>query len=228
MTIDPFGLENGQAEATAAGESLVLMPERAVWWPRMETLLVADPHFGKAAAFRAAGVPVPRGTTQETLHRLEQAVARSSARRIVFLGDFLHAREGRSPETIRVWHEWRTTRPSIEMLLVRGNHDRRAGDPPSELDIRCVDGPVADAPFVFSHHPIESNDGYVLSGHIHPGARLRGQGRQTLWLPCFWLGARTAVLPAFGEFTGLADVDVAAGDVVWVVADDRVVRVSQA
>ena len=83
-----------------AGEHLHLLAERAVYWERTSTLLVADPHFGKAAAFRAGGVPVPRGTTTENLRRLDRAIARTNARRVIFLGDFLHAREGRAPETL--------------------------------------------------------------------------------------------------------------------------------
>src|SRR5690349_17592680 len=95
------------AVADVAGERLELLPERAVYWGRVKTLLVADPHFGKAAAFRAAGVLVPRGTTTETLSRLDAALARTGASRILFLGDFLHAKEGRSPETLRTINEWR-------------------------------------------------------------------------------------------------------------------------
>ena len=85
------------AAADIAGERVSLLPERAAYWERTRTLLVADPHFGKAAAFRAAGVPVPRGTTTGSLTRLDAALARTGAARIVFLGDFLHAREGREP-----------------------------------------------------------------------------------------------------------------------------------
>ena len=103
------------ATAIVAGEELQLLPERAVYWTRERTLLVADPHFGKAAAFRAGGVPVPRGTTTENLRRLDDALRRTNARRIVFLGDFLHAREGRAPETLRVLNEWRATRVGVEM-----------------------------------------------------------------------------------------------------------------
>jgi uncharacterized protein len=226
MNAQSGDVSNDDAELDVAGESLVLMCERTVYWPRKKMLLVADPHFGKAAAFRAVGVRVPRGTTEENLRRLETALARSGAQQIVFLGDFLHAPEGRSPETLDTWRAWRTTQPNLEMTLVRGNHDRRAGDPPADFDIRCVNGPIPEPPFVFSHHPMESESGYVLSGHIHPGARLRGGGRQSLWLPCFWFGPQMAVLPAFGEFTGLADVDVLDGDRVWVVADGAVIRVN--
>ena len=46
--------------ATLAGEAVELLPERALHWIRERTLFVADVHLGKAAAFRAGGVPVPR------------------------------------------------------------------------------------------------------------------------------------------------------------------------
>ena len=42
-----------------SGEQLDLLPEKAIWWPRRRTLLVADVHCGKDATFRAMGVPVP-------------------------------------------------------------------------------------------------------------------------------------------------------------------------
>jgi DNA ligase-associated metallophosphoesterase len=211
------------ALASVAGEQLRLLGERAVLWERTRTLFVADPHFGKAAAFRAAGVLVPRGTTGESLNRLDATLERTGAERIVFLGDFLHAREGRAPETLRAINDWRARWARVAMLLVRGNHDKRAGDPPRELDMRCENAPVIEPPFVFAHHPVRSDDGYVLSGHVHPGARLSGPGREHSRLPCFWFGGEIAVLPAFGEFTGLADIDASPGDRVWVVADGEVI-----
>ena len=208
-----------------AGERLLLLAERAAFWERTRTLLVADPHFGKAAAFRAAGVPVPRGTTTGSLERLDAALAHTNARRIVLLGDFLHAREGREAETTRVVREWRSGHASIDMLLVRGNHDARAGDPGPEFDIACVDGPIVDGPFVFTHKPAVSDAGYVICGHVHPGARLTGPGRESAWLPCFWFGSRKAVLPAFGEFTGLGDIIAEPGDRVYVIADHVVLNI---
>ena len=211
-----------------AGERLVLLAERVAFWERRGTLFVADPHFGKAATFRAAGIPVPRGTTTGSLVRLDSALDRTRASRIVFLGDFLHAREGREAETTRVVAEWRRRNSSVEMLLVRGNHDARAGDPGPEIDIPCVDGPVVELPFVFTHKPAISDAGYVICGHVHPSARLTGPGRERARVPCFWFGERTAILPAFGEFTGLGDIEAQPNDHVWVVVDQSVVRVSAA
>jgi uncharacterized protein len=212
------------ASVTVAGETLELCAERAAYWPRRGTLLVADPHFGKAASFRALGVRVPRGTTGDALARLDALVARLAPKRIEFLGDFLHAREGRNEETFRAIAEWRARHGQIAMRLVRGNHDKRAGDPPSGVGIECVDGPVLEPPFALAHHPTRVAGAYVLAGHVHPCAVLVGRGRQRERLPCFWLGEHTGVLPAFGDFTGCAEVTPAEGDDVWVVADNEVVR----
>lgn len=207
------------------GEDLLLMPEGAAYWKRAGTLLIADPHFGKAATFRALGVPVPRGTTTGTLGRLDAVIARSAATSMVFLGDFLHAAEGRAPETLRVLVDWRRRHSSVAMTLVRGNHDARAGDPPRDLDIECLTAPAERSPFVLDHHPRSSGAGYVLCGHIHPTVHLTGRGRQRIRVPCFWFGPRVGVLPAFGEFTGGAAAQVQSGDRVYALADDTVIAV---
>lgn len=219
-------MSSGDARVTLAGEPLRLLPERVAYIERTQTLLVADAHVGKAAAFRSAGVLVPRGTTSGTLARLDAAIGRMHPRRVVFLGDLLHAREGRAPETLRVLAEWRAQHPGIRMQLVRGNHDARAGDPPDSVGIECADAPVVESPFVLAHHPMQSSDGYVLCGHLHPGVRLAGPAREHSRLPCFWFREGVGVLPAFGEFTGLADVEASAGDRVWVAAGDSVIDVS--
>lgn len=212
---------------TVRGEELVLLAERALYWPARATLLVADPHFGKAATFRAAAIPVPAGTTGGTLGRLDAVVARTGAKRIVFLGDFLHARAGRAPATLAALAEWRAGRPSLRVTLVRGNHDRHAGDPPRELEIECVDAPALEGPFALVHHPAPAREGYALAGHLHPAATLVGRGRQSERLPCFWFARDFAVLPAFGEFTGLAAIDPRPDDAVFVVADETVVDVTR-
>lgn len=211
---------------TLADEEVILLPERALLWPRTSTLLVADAHFGKAATFRAGGIFVPRGTTSSALERLDSLLDQTAASRIVFLGDLLHAKEGRAPETLRAVGEWRAAHASVEMILVRGNHDRSAGDPPDSLGVACVDAPLLEAPFAFAHYPRPVEGAHVVAGHLHPGVRLSGPGRQHERLPCFWLGERVTVVPAFGDFTGLADVDPADGDRVFAIAERSVVELA--
>ena len=213
------------AQVTIAGEKLELCPERAVYWQRKKILLVADLHFGKAASFRALGVYVPKGTTGSALARLDALIARVSPERIVFLGDFLHAREGRNAETFDALATWRLTHSIIEMQLVRGNHDRRAGDPPPDIGLSIVDGPLQESPFAFAHHPVSVTGDYVLAGHVHPCAVLTGPASQRERLPCFWFGREVGVLPAFGAFTGSAEIDASDQDQVWVVVDDPIMQV---
>jgi len=183
-----------------AGELLHLLPERALWWPAAGMLFVADLHLGKAATYRALGQPVPGGTTQENLARLDALIARWSPRRIVFLGDFLHAAQART--VLAGVQAWREGHAGIAMTLVRGNHDSRAGDPPEALGIEVVDEPHLMGPFACCHHPQPHATHFVLAGHLHPVCRLYGPGRDRVRLPCFVSETGQAVLPAFGEFTG--------------------------
>ena len=208
-----------------AGEELRLLPERAAFWTRTRTLFVADFHLGKAASFRNAGIPMPTGTTTENVDRLERCIARHGATRLVFLGDFLHSAEGRAERTLARFTEWRAARKDLDIVLVRGNHDDRAGDPPADWGMRCVDPGEGMAPFALVHEPKPVRGGYALAGHIHPAVRLTGGAGESLRLPCFWFGPRVGVLPSFGAFTGSAVVRPKAGDRVFVVAEDEVLPV---
>ena len=71
--------------------SLTMLPQRGVWQASTRTLWVADLHLGKAATFRALGQPAPSGTTDENLRRLGALADDWRARRLIVLGDFLHA-----------------------------------------------------------------------------------------------------------------------------------------
>ena len=224
------------------GEMLWLLPERAVYWPRGGALIVADPHFGKAAAFRAGGIPVPGGTTAEMLRRLSAALDATAATRLLVLGDLLHARAGRAPHTLEQFAAWRATRPALTITLIRGNHDTRAGDPPADWGVACLDAPVVEPPFVWLHEPkasdelrVTSDDSelvtrnsslvtplYPLAGHLHPAVALGGNGR-AMTLPCFYFGRDYALLPAFGEFTGTAVIRPRVGESVFVLAGDEIV-----
>ena len=118
---------------------------------------------------------------------------------------------------------WRQTHAAVSCTLVRGNHDSRAGDPPADLSISVVDEPYLIGPFAACHHPQSHATHAVLAGHTHPVVQLQGPARDRLRLPCFVVEERSAVLPAFGEFTGGHPVAVqpgvqlyaAGGGTVW-------------
>jgi DNA ligase-associated metallophosphoesterase len=201
------------------GQPLTLLPEKAAFLPASRTLLVADAHIGKAVTFRALGVPVPRGTTSETLAVLSALVATWRARRIVFLGDFLHSARAHAASTLGAVARWRRAHASLALVLVRGNHDDRAGDPPAHLGIEVVDEPYPLDGFALCHHPRPQSRSYVLAGHLHPCIGIGGRGFDHLRLPCFWLGDDVGVLPAFGAFTGMHPIRPGPTDRVFAVAD---------
>ena len=179
-----------------------LRPDKSVWWPDARTLFVADAHVGKATVFRARGLPVPDGVTHETLDALTQAVVACGAQRLVLLGDFLHAREAQQPAVANALQDWRRRHPLLSVTLVRGNHDRHAGDPPPGLGFDSADEPLELGELTACHHPQQIAGTTVLAGHWHPVARLAGRGRDALRLPAFWHSPGLLVLPSYGAFTG--------------------------
>jgi len=215
-------------EVEAGGRTLMLLAEKAVWWPAQQTLLIADVHIGKAVSFRALGVPVPRGTTSETLAALSALIERWPARRVIFLGDFLHSAQAHAPATLGALARWRARHADLALTLVRGNHDDRAGDPPAKLGIEVVDEPLRIEGLALCHHPRAQPGAYTLAGHLHPCVSLGGRAHDRLRLPCFHFGAEVGVLPAFGSFTGMHPVRRLPGDRLFVVADGGVAALPEA
>jgi DNA ligase-associated metallophosphoesterase len=211
--------------ATLQGESVLLMPERAMLIERTSTLLVADVHLGKDTSFRVAGIPIPGDATADSLTRLGSALERSQARRLVFLGDLVHARTSLDAVTIATIQRWREKHEGIEMLLVPGNHDARSGALPRELRIETTADELIEAPFVFKHHPEPSPYGYALAGHIHPAIRLSGRGRQKERVACFLFRREYGLMPAFGTFTGGFDVTPELDDQIFAVTPEQIIEV---
>jgi DNA ligase-associated metallophosphoesterase len=209
-------------EVRVAGERLRLLPQRAALLCDAGLLLVADLHLGKAQSFRRLGVPVPEGTTAAALARLDDCLAATGARGIVFLGDLIHSARARSAASWDAVARWRERHAALTLTLVRGNHDRHAGDPPAAWGVACVEAPWHPTPgraLALAHHPDPVTGAYVLAGHLHPGAWIDGRAHDRLRLPCFHFGATVGVLPAFGPFTGGHALKRAPGDRVFVVHD---------
>ncbi|RZL04346.1 MAG: ligase-associated DNA damage response endonuclease PdeM [Rubrivivax sp.] len=185
---------------------LALMPERAAFEPDTRTLFVADVHLGKAAVFRARGLPVPHGTSARSLARLSQALNRSQARQLVVLGDFLHARESHAPATLAALSAWRERHPGLSCVVIEGNHDVHAGQVHASFGIQTSTQAHVQGALRGVHQPPDDPaqappGALTLAGHVHPVVGLRGR-TDRLRLPIFWLHGPVLTLPAFGEFTG--------------------------
>ena len=207
----------GSVPLTLAGQALHLLPQRALWWPAQQRLLVADVHLGKDQVFRQRGVPVPDGSVQRDLQRLKALLQNYPAASLTVLGDLVHAKPQASDGWVNTLQAWLDEIGRDRIQVILGNHDRHmAGlldawqiSHHQQLDL---------AGLQLRHAPDEiSSSG--IAGHLHPGIRLRAAG-QSLRLPVFWLRDERLVLPAFGRFTGLMDVRREASDRLFAVQDD--------
>lgn len=211
-----------QFDIEIQGETITLLADRALFWQRESMLLVADTHWGKADTFRAASIAVPGNLIADDLARLDRLIDHTGAKRLCVLGDLLHAKRGRDPALLAEAERWRNQHADLDVVLVRGNHDHGAGDPPDNWHMTCVDAPYFLAPFALVHTPEPTPGYYSLGGHIHPAVLLTGSGRQQLSLPCFWFGAQVGVLPAFGSFTGNALIYPEPTDRVYALAEESI------
>jgi DNA ligase-associated metallophosphoesterase len=212
-------------QVALGGEPFTLLAEHALIWPARRWLIVADVHFGKAATFRAHGVPVPHGTTRGTLTRLTALIERWQPQALVVLGDLFHAAEAHAPGTVATLLDWRARYGALDIVLVEGNHDRRAGAPPAALGVRVESEPWTVGAIALGHHPRFVPGAHALAGHLHPAVRISGRADDSLRLPCFWLRDGLTVLPAFGSFTGAARFAREPGDRVVAIGDGRLYEV---
>lgn len=210
----------------SAHPSLQLLPEGAVFLTSSATLVVADLHLGKAAAFRARGLPVPEGDNALDIGRLLELADKHRAARLVIAGDLFHAPAGITPEleaALRDFHE----ALKIPVTLVVGNHDVKLKRLPDHL--HPLPGLDLEENLRVIHDPADATGDHLhLCGHLHPVVKIRDGKRTSLRLPCFLLRRNTLVLPSFGSFTGGAIIHPAPGDRIFVALRDKVVELPEA
>jgi DNA ligase-associated metallophosphoesterase len=198
----------------------------ALWWERRRMLVVADLHLEKGAAFARRGALLPPYDTPSTLSRLEALVGRHRPRIVVSLGDGFHDRRGAEAldgqAAQRIW----ALTSAVRWLWVAGNHDPA---PPEGLGGEAAAMVEFDG-VAFGHVPGSLAD-FEVAGHLHPKARLAGEGR-AVTRPCFVADAGRLILPAFGAYAGGLDVLdpaisglFAGGFDAFLLGDKRVFRV---
>lgn len=186
----------GGHRLSLCGQTLGLLPQRALYWQEEQTLIVADVHLGKAQTFQRAGLAVPGTTLTHDLARLDELLGMTSAQRLLVLGDFVHHRSGLTSAVREILYEW-CDRLKVELLVILGNHDRPNRQFLAELPLVLREKSWRCGPFEFAHERIVS-DRFCFIGHLHPVASLGS----ALRLPVFAFYDRYCVLPAFSYFTG--------------------------
>ena len=209
-----------------AGERFLLHPQKALYWPAQQTLFVADVHVGKEQAFARHGIAIPAGISESTLQRLFRLAAECACERLIVLGDFMHAVPSISENWLQQLSTLLDTHSQLSLEVVAGNHDRRAGRTLTDSRLLWHASALTLEGLALHHEPCEDNRGYVLSGHLHPAYRFGNPRRGGIRAPVFWFRKHSAVLPAFGEFTGgmIIDPDVK-NDTVYITGPGCVIQV---
>lgn len=207
-----------------ANQSFHLLPNKTLYWPSQQALLLADTHFGKAATFRNRGIPVPAGTTDVMLAKISVTLAQTQATSIYFLGDFCHSSTRYEDDFVSELVKWRSAHRHIEMTLILGNHDLGQRTLFHQLEMMVVEAPFLVDGIALCHYPETTvpQGTYKLAGHLHPAVRIAAGGDSLTKIPCFHFNKTVGVLPAFGEFTGTHRVKPKPSDHVFAVADDQV------
>ena len=207
-----------------AGCRIKLLSEKALFFKKSKSLVIADLHFGKINHFRRSGIPVPAKGNKSNSERLIDLLNQTKPERTIFLGDLFHSHYNEEWEVLgQILKHF--SQCSFELVL--GNHDILSNLQYNRNNIDVVKK-LEEGSIVLTHEPLKriKNGSYNLSGHLHPGVRLSGKGRQSMTLPCFYFGEKMGLLPAFGSFTGFKRIVPKKNDRIFVVTDKKIVEVS--
>ena len=205
------------------GEDLELHPDKVIYWPSEDALLVADLHLGKVNHFRREGIPVPSETNDKNLEKLINLLHHYKPAKVIFMGDLFHSHYNTEWE---VFGQVLNYFPAISFELITGNHDIMSDYQYEKYKMKLHKGPLYCRKIILSHEPMEEipDDCYNLAGHIHPGVRLVGKGRQIMTLSCFYFGENQGLMPAFGQFTGRHKIKPKPDDRVFVITENTLIE----
>jgi uncharacterized protein len=216
--------EKKYSSFTYGGFVLEMLTEKALWIKELNSLLIADLHFGKASHFRKAGIPIPEPIHDFDLLRLEILHQKLRPVHTYFLGDLFHSDWN---EQWAVLNEFLKKFMGTEFHLIMGNHDILSPSAYSQSILHIHEKPLKVGNFIFSHEPMELvEDGFLnICGHIHPGVLLRGKARQAVRIPCFHLSKSILTLPSFGNFTGTMAIKPKSTDKIWGISGEKIIPI---
>lgn len=209
------------------GEEFVLSSDRVLYYPSENALILSDIHLGKAGHFRKNGIPVPIQINQDNLDRLDSCIQKLNPKKLIFLGDLFHSESNSEWDDFR---DWRSGHSARSMTLVLGNHELYSAQKYEGLGLEVVNWidinglRLQHEPENTQSRPFNGNSNPAsISGHLHPGVKLAGKGRQSLILPCFAHYEHQLILPAFGTFTGIHLITIKEAQQLYAIAEDELI-----
>ena len=185
----------------------------ALWLAGLRALVVADLHWGYVESHRARGHLLPAWGDAEIAARLDALVADYAPAELVWLGDSLHALEGRTAA------EAYLRRSAVPVTIVTGNHD--AG-----WNFARRNGVLQRDGFTLHHGdrspPIPAGTLEIV-GHFHPAVAWNDGAGTQLKLPALVASGRRLILPAFSPWAAGAPWPLGkAGEAVYGIGTKRI------
>jgi DNA ligase-associated metallophosphoesterase len=207
-------------------QTLWLSPARCIYWEQEKALILSDLHFGKTGHFRKSGIGVPQNIFKEDLQRLFTQIQFFKPETLLIAGDMFHSHANKE---IDFFLKWRNDFSDVNFYLIKGNHDVLPNKFYEEANIKIVKKKLQVQNFCFTHDIAnecedEEEKLFTFSGHIHPGIKVSGIGKQSVMLPCFYFSNAYAVLPAFSYFTGLYKIRPKDKDNVFALIENKVIK----
>lgn len=213
---------------TIHGNTFWVSPERCLYWEEQNTLIVSDLHFGKSGHFRKEGIAIPQNIYKADLQRLMSQLYLFKADKLVIVGDMTHSKANKE---LDLFIRWRNDFPTLEVELVRGNHDILEDHWYKDAGISVHEKKKTSGPFLFLHDlllrkNLDENERslYSFTGHMHPGISIKGKGKQYLSFPCFYFAKDYCVLPAFSHFTGTFMVTPSGEETAFAIVDNSIMK----
>ena len=75
------------------GQTLRLLPERAIYWEEGDLLILSDLHLGKSGHFRKNGIPAPANVHLDDLRGLLELADSLKPLAVLVIGDLFHSTE---------------------------------------------------------------------------------------------------------------------------------------
>jgi DNA ligase-associated metallophosphoesterase len=207
-------------------ETLWLSPARCIFWEEEKALILSDLHFGKSGHFRKSGIGVPQNVYKEDLQRLFAQIQFFKPDMLLIAGDMFHSHANKE---VNFFLKWRNDVPDLAIHLIKGNHDVLSTNFYDQANIKIARQRLSVKNFCFTHDIASACDDdngneFIFSGHVHPGVKMHGVGKQTLRLPCFYFTDEYAVLPAFSLFTGLYKLRPKKTDNIFALVGNQVLK----
>ncbi len=178
-----------------ANEEFYAYPNSALYWKRLNIVIIADLHLGKSISFAKKKQFLPPYDTKETLVKLFSCINEFEPSKLIIVGDLLHDILSVQSFQDKDYQNFNNYTKKTEFIWVKGNHD-------TNIEIngfsKVLDYKIEE--IIFNHIPIKTTN-FQICGHYHPKAIISHRGK-SIYKSSFVHNDKLLILPSFGTLTG--------------------------